>query len=88
MTHSTLFFHQITEGMARMNHIMAAAKWHRLIILGLMLILFNLYIIASFLRFLVNIFYGQAGEFKVGLFFFFQRFGKKLNDFFIAQLFS
>lgn len=25
-----------------MNHIMAAAKWHRLIILGLMLILFNL----------------------------------------------
>ena len=86
MTHSTLFFHHITEGMARMNHIMAAAKWHRLIVLGLMLILFNLFI-ASFLRFLVNISYGQIGEFKVGLFFFFQRFGKKLNGFFIAQLF-
>lgn len=69
-----------------MNHIMAAAKWHRLIVLGLMLILFNLFI-ASFLRFLVNISYGQVGEFKVGLFFFFQRFGKKLNGFFIAQLF-
>jgi hypothetical protein len=26
-----------------MNHIIAAAKWHRLIVLGLMLILFNLY---------------------------------------------
>lgn len=26
-----------------MNHIMAAVKWHRLIVLGLMLILFNLY---------------------------------------------
>lgn len=43
ITHSTLFFHQMTEGMARMNHIIAAAKWHRLIVLGLMLILFNLY---------------------------------------------
>jgi len=42
MTHSTLFFHHITEGIARMNHIIAAAKWHRLIVLGLMLILFNL----------------------------------------------
>ncbi len=26
-----------------MNYIMAAAKWHHLIVLGLMLILFNLY---------------------------------------------
>ncbi len=25
-----------------MNHIIAAVKWHRLIVLGLMLILFNL----------------------------------------------
>jgi hypothetical protein len=36
---------------------------------------------------LVNIANGQVGEFKVGLFFFFQRFGKKLNGFFIAELF-
>lgn len=86
MTHSTLLFHHITEGIARMNHIMAAVKWHRLIVLGLMLILFNLFI-ASFLRFLVNISYGQVGEFKIGFFFFFQRFGQKFNGFFIAQLF-
>lgn len=39
------------------------------------------------MRFLVNISYGQVVEFKVGLFFFFQRFGKKLNGFFIAQPF-
>lgn len=63
-----------------MNHIIAAAKWHRLIVLGLMLILFNLYyrVISALL---VNIANGQVGEFKVGLFLFFQRFGKKLNGF-------
>ncbi|AEW73571.1 hypothetical protein EcWSU1_02134 [Enterobacter ludwigii] len=42
MTHSTLLFHHKTEGIASMNHIIAAVKWHRLIVLGLMLILFNL----------------------------------------------
>ena len=67
MTHSTLFFHHITEGIARMNHIIAAAKWHRLIVPGLMLILFNLsYRVISAL--LVNIANGRVGEFKVGLF--------------------
>ncbi len=34
-----------------MNHIMAAAKWHRLIVLGLMLILFNLYYCVIFALF-------------------------------------
>lgn len=86
MTHSTLLFHHKTEGIASMNHIIAAVKWHRLIVLGLMLILLT-FAIASFFRFLVNIAYGQVGKFKIGFFLFFQRFGQKFNGFFIAQLF-
>lgn len=45
-----------------MNHIIAAAKWHRLIILGLMLIIHYL-CIALLFRFFVNITYSQVGKF-------------------------
>ena len=41
-----------------MNHIIAAVKWHRLIVPGLMLIIFNLCYSVIF-ALLVNISYGR-----------------------------